>query len=409
MLTGGRRRRRWRRLWILLAVLLGVAALVVAGVELFARASNPPKPGAFYRAPSPPPNGPPGEVIRVERLNGAPAGSLGWRLLYLSRSYTGHPTAVSGLLFTPIASPPPGGRDIVAITHGTLGVAPNCAPSNTPSVWPQILDGFAQFIAAGDAVVVPDYEGLGTAGPHPYLVGESEAWAALDEVRAAHAFAPAGASTRFVVWGVSQGGQAALFTGQLASSYAPGLKLLGVAAGAPATDLAELFKVNRDTPFGRILSAYAFFSWARVYPGVSLAQVVTPLARPIVSRIAQVCLNEQGGVISAGVIGSLLSVSYLRADPWNVEPWKRLLAENSPGHARIPAPLAVVQGEADALVRPPVTAAFVNRLCSEGETVEYRPLPGVSHLEIGPRSASFVAGWVAERFAGRAAPSTCRR
>ncbi len=108
----------------------------------------------------------------------------------------------------------------------TVGIASKCAPSNLPSLWAHI-DGLQQFLAAGDVVVAPDYQGLGTRGPHPYLVGSSEARATLDEVRAAERFAPAHAGNRFVVWGVSQGGQVALFTGQEASVYAPELRLLG--------------------------------------------------------------------------------------------------------------------------------------------------------------------------------------
>jgi len=35
-----------------------------------------------------------------------------------------------------------------------------------------------------DTVVFTDYPGLGTPGPHPYLVGESEGRAVLDSIRA---------------------------------------------------------------------------------------------------------------------------------------------------------------------------------------------------------------------------------
>ncbi len=82
--------------------------------------------------------------------------------------------------------------------------------------------------------------GLGTAGPHPYLVGLSEARAVLDSVRAAREIAGAGASDRFAVWGHSQGGQAALFSGLIADTYAPELRLAGVAAAVPASGHRQL-------------------------------------------------------------------------------------------------------------------------------------------------------------------------
>ena len=68
----------------------------------------------------------------------------------------------------------------------------------------------------------------------------------------------------YVVWGHSQGGQAALFTGLLSQSYAPDLQLLGVAAAAPATELATLMKADLDTSGGRNLTAMTLWSWKRV-------------------------------------------------------------------------------------------------------------------------------------------------
>jgi acetyl esterase/lipase len=70
----------------------------------------------------------------------------------------------------------------------------------------------------------------------------------LDSVRAARDMPDSGASDRFAVWGHSQGGHAALYTGELAARYAPDLKLVGVAAAAPATYLVELFDTTRRPP-----------------------------------------------------------------------------------------------------------------------------------------------------------------
>ena len=47
-----------------------------------------------------------------------------------------------------------------------------------------------RWLKAGYAVVRTDYEGLGTPGVHPYLVGRSEGRSVLDAVRAARALDP---------------------------------------------------------------------------------------------------------------------------------------------------------------------------------------------------------------------------
>ena len=48
--------------------------------------------------------------------------------------------------------------------------------------------------------------------------------------------------------GHSQGGHASLYTGELAASHAPDLKLVGVAAAAAATYLIELFDADKSSP-----------------------------------------------------------------------------------------------------------------------------------------------------------------
>jgi hypothetical protein len=259
-----------------------LAAVVVAVVALATVAqrdepSAPPAPGAFYDPPRPLPAATHGTLLRAQAIGHPPAGTRGFRILYLSRGHTGAPAALSALLLVPRRPPPPDRRDIVAFTHGTVGVARRCAVSFDPATWAQIA-GLQRFIAAGDAVVVPDFEGLGTHGTVPYLVGASEAWATLDAVRATAAFGPAAASMRFAAWGPGTGGQAALFTAQQAAGYAAELELAGVAAAAPATDLRRLLKRTRDTTYGRVLSAYTLATWQRIY-GLRLDDVVAPAGR----------------------------------------------------------------------------------------------------------------------------------
>jgi len=216
--------RRW--ILITLGLLVGLARSRSGGGHRLRELDQPAEARCLLRRASPLPSGPPGTLIRTEAVSHPPEGSKEWKILYLSRSYTGKPTAVSGLLFVPTTTPPTHGRAVVASTHGTIGVASYCAGSTLGAKYWPAIDGLKEFLRAGVVVVAPDYEGLGTPGPHPYLVGRSEAWAALDAVRAAHRFASAQAGTRFAVFGASQGGQAALFTGQEAASYAPELRLV---------------------------------------------------------------------------------------------------------------------------------------------------------------------------------------
>src|SRR6202008_2870433 len=139
------------------------------------------------------------------------------------------------VIIIPRGTEPFGGRSIIAWAHPTSGIVPRCAPSLARVLF-RSIQGLPEMLARGYIVTATDYPGLGTAGPHPYLVGISEGRAVLDSVRAARSIGGTSTLSTFSVWGHSQGGQAALFTGILAESYAPELHLVGVAAAAPATD-----------------------------------------------------------------------------------------------------------------------------------------------------------------------------
>jgi hypothetical protein len=386
---------------VAIIVVAALAAIVLRDDE----PSPPPAPGAFYDPPRPLPSGTPGTVLRAQAVNDPPAGMLAFRLLYLSRGRSGEPAALSALLFVPRRPAPLNRRDVVAFTHGTVGVARRCAVSFDRTTWPQIA-GLRRFIATGDVVVVPDFEGLGTRGTHPYLIGAPEAWATLDAVRAAAAFGPAGASMRFVAWGPGAGGQAALFTGQLAPRYAPELELAGVAAAAPDADLRQLLKRTRDRAFGRVVAAYMLATWPRVY-GLPLEGIVTPSGRRTVRQLADRCLAPDTERLGPDVVALASGLRYERPNPWDRPPWRDLLARNSPGHTAIAAPVYLAQGRADRLTPPSATRALARRLCRAGTLVAGRTFGRTAHADTAQRSAGAVARWIGDRFAGRATPTVC--
>jgi hypothetical protein len=160
---------------------------------------------AFYRAPPSAIVGPPGTLVRQEVIDGAPLGATAYRVLYRSTGLNDKPIVVSGVVIVPRGDPPPGGRPIVAWAHPTSGIVSRCAPSLAIFLFQQI-QGLRSFVRDGYVVAATDYPGLGTVGPHPYLVGVSEARAVLDSVRVAGQLPGAGDGKKFVVWGHSQGG-----------------------------------------------------------------------------------------------------------------------------------------------------------------------------------------------------------
>src|ERR1700716_2954555 len=157
----------------------------------------------FYRAPPSEAAGAPGTLVRQEVLDAgrwAPPASRG---LYRPTGWNKKPILVSGVVIVPAGDPPPGGRPIVAWAHPTSGVVPRCAPSLAIFLFEQI-QGLRSFVRDGYVIAATDYPGLGTPGPHPYLVGASEARAVIDPVRVAGSLPGASGGKKFVVWGHSQ-------------------------------------------------------------------------------------------------------------------------------------------------------------------------------------------------------------
>ena len=171
----------------------------------------------------------PGALIRTEptafyldpvRLVQVPAHAT--RIMYASQDAQGRPIAVTGTVLTPTAPWTGGGeRPVISYAVGTQGAADRCAPSRTLSTGVQYEGvGITSLLSRGHAVVVTDYEGLGTPGTHTYMVREAQAHAVLDAVRAAAQVSGSGvtATAPVALAGYSQGGGASAAAAELALS-----------------------------------------------------------------------------------------------------------------------------------------------------------------------------------------------
>ncbi len=351
----------------------------------------------------------PGSIIRVWPLEGggpSGAGSTAFRILYRSTGLNGEPIEVSGAIFIPPGAAPAEGRNVIAWAHPTSGVVEACAPSLMPDLAGTIW-GLSEMMARNYVVVATDYPALGTPGIHPYLIGISEARAVLDSVRAARDLPDAKTSNRFAVWGHSQGGHASLYTGELATSYAPDLTLVGVAAAAPATYLAELFNADSSSPAGKELAAMALYSWSELYHD-SATSLVDPTAMPVFEQLAHDCIESLAEFAAIENAEKPLNrEQFLKTNPTEIEPWKSIMARNTPGQAPAGAPVFIAQGTPDTTVRPAITKQFGEVLCKEGTRVDFVLLPGVTHTFAAKDSVGQALAWINECFRGAPAPSVC--
>src|SRR4051794_7831381 len=199
-------------------------------------------PTSFYKAAKLPKA--PGLMIKSLAVHGGnlPKGGASHVVLYSSKAPDGSIVPVTGIMTVPKGKAPKGGFPVVSWAHGTTGIADSCAPSRYAGDAPSgdYVKNFraeaSEWIKDGYAVVQTDYQGLGVAGMHPYLIGVSEGRSVIDFVRAAHAIDPR-VGKRWIAIGHSQGGHATLWAAALGPKYAPSLKLMGAVPLAPASHI----------------------------------------------------------------------------------------------------------------------------------------------------------------------------
>jgi alpha-beta hydrolase superfamily lysophospholipase len=363
---------------------------------------------SFYRPPVPLLFAPAGSIIRSRQIpagTGLPTGTHAYRVLFHTTSESGGDLAESGVVVVPGGTPPSAGFPIVSWAHGTTGVASGCAPS---------LEGTAKvpdlnaLVAAGDIVVAADYRGLGAPGLHPYLVGVSEAEDVLDGARAARSLVGGAASNAVVVTGYSQGGQAALFAGEIAQSYAPELFVAGVAAIAPVTSVLDLAPSgDLPPPSGQsAFTAMALWAWARHYRSFGLGSVLTPAGLAGLSTVSTSCVDGVASLFDS------VAPSRFFLPGWEHDPGVQAANQaNRPGGSPTSAPILIVQGTADEVVPFGRTTNFVGRsLCrNQYDSVDYVAESGVGHSQVLDLSTAMVNRWIHARFVGGTSTDSCTR
>ena len=340
----------------------------------------------------------PGLILRTEALD-APDGVRGWAVLYQSTGIDGRPVAVSGVVLAPEVAAPSGGRPILAWGHGSRGLSDDCAPSHEGTV--DLMPVAQKFLDMGYVVAATDYEGLGTPGPHPFLVGPSEGRAVLDIVRAAHLLPGTDASRDVALLGHSQGGHAVLWASELAPTYAHELHVVGTTAIAPAGELISLVKSLRGpggTEIKWLIGLQIASAWHEVY-GLTLDDVLSEGDQERAAALPATCPD----------FGLIPPEQPLVHDITTLPGWREQLEGNTPGATRAIAPILIVHGTADEVIPVDTTRAEVQRLCQVGDTVVFQVIEGADHGDPlwGNGRLDALARWTRERFDDTPVANSC--
>ena len=381
----GRSARAIASLFTVLAATLVTGAL--APTTAHAAVAEPPRP-AFYETPASLPSAN-GALIRSEPmtflLDPLDATSLvrnAKRVLYKSTNRAGSAIAVSGTVLVPNA---PwigvGSRPVIGYAPGTQGMADRCAPSRQFSEGIEYEGiGIEGLLLRGYAVAMPDYEGLGTVGVHTYMDRVSQGRATLDVVRAAQRLSGTGLSSTSPVglMGYSQGGGAAASAVELASTYAPELRLEGAVVGAVPADLTKV-ATNLD---GGLYSSFAFFALRGLAASynVDLSPYLNATGRATSDRVETECVFDL--LNNAFVKSSTLSyngqpMSTLMA----AEPFKSIVAAQRIGTIKPTVPVLVTHSALDDVIPYSVGKQMAKSWCGKGANVFFST--NIAPLHVG--------------------------
>lgn len=348
-------------------------------------------------------------------------------MTYNMPNVLGETKKATAMVFVPKTTRPANGWKIVVWEHGTVGVGDSCAPSNN-AFNPRFKNMAESLLAEGYVIVAPDYEGLGTAGMHPYLNLKSEANSAIYAVKAYKDHYGSQINGQWMSVGQSQGGHASLGTAELSNNDS---NFKGAVAGAPASSLGYIISVvapqairgilqqeqEGKLPVGTAVEVYAELLAYAAYttvgvtayePKFNYREVFQERSRAI-AEFAEgttgengLCLddlhNKFAGDIRDFLVNnsgkSVLDYPGLAGDFQENPTVKKFLVDNQPATKKINSPVMIIQGTADMAVPYPVTNALQQGLKDLGTDVTFLPVVGASHtqaiVEMNPQLVAFI-------------------
>ncbi|MFI6695943.1 alpha/beta fold hydrolase [Streptomyces sp. NPDC050433] len=347
-------------------------------------------------------------VFYLDPLKAFKAKATAHRIMYRTTDRTGKAIAVTGTVLNPATSPY-GQRPIVAFAPGTQGLADKCAPSR------QLADGteyealpIKKLLDQGYAVVVTDYQGLGTPGIHTYMTREAQGRAVLDSVRAAQRLNTVDLPDAgpVALYGYSQGGGATASAAELAPTYAPELKIKGAVVGAPPADMNKVADSMDGSAYGAFFN-YALSGLATAY-GIDIDPYLTAHGKRVTNDLRDNLCTTQ-----ALAKYPFLNSRFLTTDGRPLTerlkraPWDTIVAEQQLGKRKPAVPVLLSHSALDDVIPQQVGKNLAADWCRRGVTVKFTSnlIPG--HIAATEGTSAEGLPWLADRFAGRAAPSTC--
>ncbi|MPZ00270.1 MAG: lipase [Actinophytocola sp.] len=357
----------------------------------------------FYVPPSPLPDGKPGDIVRSRpsEVGWPSAQAEAWQVMYRSTDALGEPTAMTGTVLVPDGVDP-ASAPIVAFGPGTQGGAFRCAPSrmiSSGAFYEQA--GLNDLLRNGYAVAVPDYEGYRPEPETTYVTGRSMGAAVIDVVRAAQRLTDAGlsADAKVAFRGYSQGGAAA-WAGELQPDYAPGMNLVGIAAGGiPAAPVQLALHLDGKQGFG--VMAYALIGFDNAYPELRLASYLNDAGKQAFADMETVCTLR----LLVDYAGKSIR-EYTHTSPLLQPEWVARYEDNTLGANPPAVPMLQYHATQDELVQFGQAKVLRDTYCDAEVALTWKTLD-MGHIDGVYHGNADVLQFLNARMAGEPARSTC--
>ncbi|WP_182380139.1 lipase family protein [Nocardioides sp. WS12] len=360
----------------------------------------------------------PGEIIRSREVELAFLGLIpqqvsAWQLVYRSTDLHGAPEAAVTTVVLPEGADPDVPRPLLAYQCAIDAISGKAFPSYSMrrgarswgSIPPLEFSFLAGMLRKGWALSIADHEGLlgrfGAAREPGYRV--------LDGIRAALDFEALGLqdSTPVGIMGYSGGGMASSWAAEMAPSYAPELNIVGAALGAPVGDPAQTF-IRLNGTFHAGLPAMVVAGLRSGYPGLSsvIHEHASFQGRKRLQRLEKcstlgAVVHHRGddfdNYLDAPLADVLATpeIQYVFGD--------LRLGQNIPT-----CPILMTQALHDQIIHVEDVDGQHDRYVEGGATVRYVRDRFSEHLSLHPLALPLMINWMADRFAGKPAPSGTR-
>lgn len=428
-------------------IILSFIALSLTSSQVIAQPDFGPVDMAnFYVSlPAVDPAAPLGTLVKSEKIDTTIAGVAAWKIAYVSSDVADRKTLVTAIVAAPTGVVPAGGRPIMAWAHGTTGTAETCGPSQvlnpaqplnqyflpTGNSWTDFgIPALDTFIKAGYVIVATDYQGLGGGGKHQYTVAATQGRDVINSIRAVTQIKEAGAGSKAVVYGWSQGGGAVLAAASLIDylntkgSAHDGMQIVGAVAMAPF-DIAVTFPNKHlndaeavqymqklSDQFGSNVfnfTHYAQNSWGMVaaFPQLKMQDIFTAEGASILNDIfSRKCMH-----VASDTLNYAYSDQYkklMRPDIKNAKTWIDAYLKGSILPVKPTIPVIIYYGNNDTTLPPIMGKLYQDQMCKMGANITRIQLPGnQTHFSTPASAEPFYVKWVADRFAGVPAANGC--